>query len=280
MKISIYVLMLASIVSGCKAQTTGANVVSVPLGTRTVFSGSPYTLVTPPLQNIGQTNHEVDIVGTGWTDSFVNFWQVDGSMQGSLDGVTWFNLGIPQLNFGLLNNTRIRIVASGAFPYLRFNGTITVSGEPSVVVKINYTGISIPVFDQNPSSAPFLGSQDNFQFSRFQNQAFGAAQQINLATCNTANAFPQLYGGIFSNETATATVFTMHSVGVTSAADQVFFSIAIPGNSTVVLPSWQRVIANGSGGGFTPGEFIRWQGKSSAATTLSVYPQVRCEPNN
>jgi hypothetical protein len=140
-------LALILMIGSLYGQTTGGNVVNVPVVTYQVISATT-TFNSPSLQNIGQTNHQLIV--------FLNYSSLSGSagnisyvIQASIDGNLWFNISsygnatLTVANAGV--STFYNTVGYLSYPYLRTSITVTFgSGFSGATIYANYQGNSAP----------------------------------------------------------------------------------------------------------------------------------------
>ena len=136
-------LLLSLLIAvGCYAQTSGANVINQSAISRSGAVSLPVTLTSSALQNIGQTNHVLVLlvsVATGGTFSGTL------SVQGSVNGTLWFDIGQPQQPLDL-TQTQLpyRAYGFGSYPFVRARLAITGTGT-SLSLNVTYLGYSVPV---------------------------------------------------------------------------------------------------------------------------------------
>lgn len=126
-------------------QNTGQNVVTViaiPQQNLVSVTGRQFTI--GPLQNIGQSSHIAKVVVTGNGGST---WSLTSTIQGSNDGITYFNIGSYAVGGGGSGAGGIvTVTGTQSFPYLEFSLNITTTG--TVGINAVYTGNSSPAIVQ------------------------------------------------------------------------------------------------------------------------------------
>lgn len=142
MKKLLTLFPLLAILANC--QNTGQNVVNQLILSSTNITAPTTTLVSPNVQNIGQTNHVVKLkfvtnVGTS---------QWNGRIEGSADCVTYFNVGpvISTVVFVAVSTNIVTMNGYGSYPCIRVNGQLSLSGGGNTTVTETYIGTSQPAF--------------------------------------------------------------------------------------------------------------------------------------
>lgn len=125
---------------GCYAQTTGANVITLPLATNTA-STSTVNATSTTLQNIGQSYHSLVINISNIVGGALLI-QLTANIQASQDGTNWFNIGTG-VTVSLINDgIPVIVTASGSYPWIRVKYTITKTSATSFVYSVTYIGNS------------------------------------------------------------------------------------------------------------------------------------------
>lgn len=216
-------------VGSCLAQSTGANVVVlqvIPFQTITGVTG----FVTGPLQNIGQTSHQLRInisaFNTGVTLRY--------GIQGSLDGVTWFSIGpsnyiksVPLISFANINT--FTTFGYGNYPYLRTDVQVGGTSLSSATISAEYVG----------NSAPAIVISDSY---------LNYVQMLSSATIMTNSSTPQqLLNPIGSGLTISNIV--VYGVSLNLASTATSFELfcgqgGVPDNILWLLPNVGGSIMN------------------------------------
>lgn len=141
-KLIFGLLTLTSYIWG---QNTGQNVVNVRvIASQTITTTTSF--ISAPLQNIGQSSHIFKIIIGAQTVGY----NAQASIQGSIDGVSYFNIGPVQVRSGIVT-APLTITCTGtqSYPFIRTNVLITLLAPGSVTLIGNYTGNSSPAIVQS-----------------------------------------------------------------------------------------------------------------------------------
>lgn len=182
------------------SQNTGQNVVSVIAIVNHSVTQNIFTEVSGNLQNIGQTNH-IGILTVSALSGGIGGYQVQASVQGSVDGTNYFDLGpiTSGSTIATLSSPIVRFYGYGAFPYVRVKAIFNSAGPTTISFNIIYQGYSIAVNNLIDSYGTLTQMQSFF----IDTLVTGSVTTLLLTPPDTLHS-SALYGlGVFSDATGT-----------------------------------------------------------------------------
>lgn len=138
------IITFLSLVGCLFGQNSGQNVVTVrTIASQTIVANSSF--VSAAIQNIGQSSHIFKVIISAQTVS----WNATASIQGSIDGTTYFNIGPVNVASSIVSAPfTLTCTGTQSFPYIRTNVSITLNAPGSVTLIGTYTGNSSPAIVQ------------------------------------------------------------------------------------------------------------------------------------
>lgn len=176
LKMKIIFLSLFCVLSSL-GQNTGQNVVSrITIPQQTIHSSTNFISSPISIQNIGQSSHIFKVVIT--TSSGSQSWSATMSIQGSNDGITWFNMGPTTITpfVGTTSTEFVTATGTQSYPYIRTNCAMTLQSGLTMNIEGTYTGNS------SPSIIQVDGSQNIMQTTNLTNGTFSLPFSGSLLT--------------------------------------------------------------------------------------------------